>query len=51
MCGYLYFDDEIGIDWKASHPAIAAWLDRIAQMPRWRHPYQLLPGHPRPAAA
>jgi glutathione S-transferase len=51
MCGYLYFDDEIGVDWKASHPAIAAWLDRIAQMPRWRHPYQLLPGHPRPAAA
>jgi len=51
MCGYLYFDDEIGVDWKSSHPAIAAWLDRIAQMPRWHHPYQLLPGHPRPAAA
>ena len=51
MCGYLYFDDEIGVDWKASHPHIAAWLARLSQTPRWRHPYQLLPGHPRPAAA
>lgn len=51
LCGYLYFDDELGVDWKATHPNIAAWLARIAQMPRWRHPYQLLPGHPRPAAA
>jgi glutathione S-transferase len=51
LCGYLYFDDEIGVDWKATHPAIAAWLARIAQTPRWRRPYELLPGHPRPAAA
>jgi len=51
LCGYLYFDDEIGVDWKASHPNVAAWLARIAQTPRWRHPYQLMPGHPPPAAA
>jgi glutathione S-transferase len=47
MCAYLYFDDEIGVDWKATHPNIAAWLARIAGEPRWKHSYQLLPGHPR----
>jgi glutathione S-transferase len=48
LCGYLFFDDEIGVDWKASHPNIAAWLARIREQPRWRHPYELMPGHPRP---
>jgi glutathione S-transferase len=48
LCGYLFFDDEIGVDWKASHPNVAAWLDRIKAQPRWRHPYELMPGHPRP---
>ena len=49
LCGYLYFDDEIGVDWRASHPAIAAWLNRIRGLPGWRHPYELMPGHPLPA--
>ena len=40
LCGYLFFDDEIGVDWKAAHPNIAAWLDRIRAQPRWRHPYR-----------
>jgi glutathione S-transferase len=47
LCGYLFFDDEIGVDWKATHPNIAAWLGRITAQPRWRHPYELMPGHPR----
>ncbi len=50
MCGYLFFDDELGVDWASSHPRIAAWLARIRSEPRWRHPYDLMPGHPRPAA-
>jgi glutathione S-transferase len=25
---------------------ILRWLQRIRSEPRWRHPYQLLPGHP-----
>ena len=50
LCGYLFFDDEIGVDWKG-YPGIHAWLARIRAQPRWRHPYQLMPGHPRPAAA
>ena len=48
LCGYLFFDDEIGVDWNATHPNIAAWLGRIKALARWRHPYELMPGHPRP---
>jgi len=49
LCGYTFFADEIGVDWGAEYPGIAAWLARIEALPRWRHPYDLLPGHPRPA--
>jgi glutathione S-transferase len=49
LCGYLYFDDEIGVDW-SEFPAIHAWLARLKAEPRWKHPYALMPGHPRPAA-
>ena len=49
MCGYLFWNEEIGVDWETSHPAIAAWLARIRAQPRWVHPYELMPGHPRPA--
>jgi len=48
MCGYLYFDDEIGVDW-AAYPNLRAWLERIQSEPRWAHPYKLMPGHPLPS--
>jgi len=48
-CGYLFFDDEIGVDWGTEFRAIARWLDRLRALPRWKHPYALMPGHPRPA--
>ena len=50
LCAYLFFADEIGVDWSA-YPHMNAWLARIAGAPRWKHPYQLMPGHPRPAVA
>ncbi|HSV19569.1 MAG TPA: glutathione S-transferase [Casimicrobiaceae bacterium] len=50
LCGYLFFDDEIGVDWR-TYPGIRDWLARIGALPRWKHPYELMPGHPRPAAA
>jgi len=49
ICGYLFFDDEIGVDWSA-YPNIASWLARLKGEPRWKHPYDLLPGHPLPSA-
>ena len=45
MCGYLFFDDEIGVDWSVS-PSIRDWLGRIRGEPLWTHPYKLMPGHP-----
>jgi glutathione S-transferase len=50
LCGYLFFGDEIGVDWNA-YPGIHRWLERIQSKPRWRHPYTLMPGHPLPSAA
>lgn len=41
-CGYLYYPEPFGFD-RTGWPAIAAWLDRIAALPGWRHPYDLLP--------
>lgn len=42
---YLHFPaDETGYDLAASHPAIRAWLDRIAALPGWQSAYDLLPG-------
>ncbi len=49
LCGYLFWPDELGVDW-STYPAIAAWLARIRATRRWRAPYDLLPGHPRPTA-
>jgi glutathione S-transferase len=47
LCAYLFFDDELGVDWNR-FPNVRNWLGRIREMPRWKHPYQLLPGHPIP---
>lgn len=44
-CGYLYYPEPFGFDRKAM-PAIDAWLDRIAALPGWKHPYELMPGSP-----
>ena len=50
LCGYLFWPEEIGVDW-AAYPAIAAWLDRIRALPGWAPPYALMPGHPLPGKA
>ncbi len=45
MMAYLsYPGDETGYDLAASHPAINAWLLRLAALPGWRSAYDLLPG-------
>jgi glutathione S-transferase len=50
LCGYLFWPEEIGVDWN-DYPPLRDWLLRIRALPRWTHPYELMPGHPRPAAA
>jgi glutathione S-transferase len=50
MCGYLFYPPEqFGFDIAADHPPIGAWLDRIRALPGWRHPHDLMPGHPLPS--
>ena len=45
MVGYLMFPKhESAYDLAATHPAVTAWLGRVAALPGWRAPYDLLPG-------
>ena len=44
-CGYLYYPEPFGFirsDW----PAVDSWLERLSELPGWKHPYDLMPGHP-----
>ena len=49
-CSYLYYPEPFGFT-RADWPNIDAWLDRIAAMPGWKHPYDLMPGKPADRAA
>lgn len=42
MCGYLYFGDELGINLSV-YGQVQGWLERIAALPGWKHPYDLMP--------
>lgn len=44
-CGYLYYPEPFGFE-RADWPQIDRWLDRISALDGWRHPYDLMPGHP-----
>jgi glutathione S-transferase len=44
-CGYLYYPEPFGFD-RADWPGIDGWLDRVAALPGWKHPYDLMPGNP-----
>lgn len=45
LCGYLSFPvEESGYNLAARFPSVHAWLVRIAALPGWRSPYDLLPG-------
>jgi len=51
FAGYVFFDDEIGVHWRKEYPHIHAWSERIRALPGWKHPYDLMPGHPLPKQA
>jgi glutathione S-transferase len=45
MIAYLHYpSDETGYDFAGTHPAVHAWLGRVARLPGWRSAYDLLPG-------
>lgn len=52
MMAYLSFpNSETGYDFENSHPEVHGWLSRLAQLPGWRAPYDLLPGRRLPQFA
>ena len=44
--GYMYYLDELDIDAARDFPNIARWKDAISALPGWKHPYDMMPGHP-----
>lgn len=42
LLGYQYYDEETGID-RAQFPHLLAWTKRVAELPGWAHPYDLMP--------
>lgn len=42
MCGYMFFGSELGVSLEG-YTHIGKWLERIKNLPRWQHPYALLP--------
>jgi glutathione S-transferase len=44
LAGYMFYPtEETGFDLAASHPAIDAWRQKIAAMPGFKPPYDLMP--------
>jgi glutathione S-transferase len=47
LVAYLYYPpEEFGFDIADTHPSIGKWLERVKALPRWEHPYRLMPGYP-----
>jgi len=46
--GYMFYGDEVPVDWEREFPNLVAWRERIRALPGWQHPYDLMPGHPIP---
>ena len=44
-CGYLFWPDQIGLDW-ADYPGIQSWLERIKTLDNWKSPEDILPSGP-----
>ena len=49
LVAYLYYRRKSSASTSPpSTRTIAAWLERIKALPGWKHPYELMPGHPLP---
>lgn len=42
MVGYLYYPEATGLD-RSATPNIEAWTQRVAALPGWKYPYDLMP--------
>lgn len=44
MAGYVYYPpDETGFEIETTFPALHAWRQRLAALPGWKPPYELMP--------
>jgi|SRR5581483_6786774 len=43
LAGYAFYSEPTGIDRKQEFPNVDAWAARIAGLPGWKHPYELMP--------
>jgi glutathione S-transferase len=46
LAGYAFYTEPTGIDRAQEFPNLEAWAGRIAALPRWKHPHDLMPGAP-----
>ncbi|MEM1235746.1 MAG: glutathione S-transferase [Pseudomonadota bacterium] len=44
-CAYLFYPEPFGFD-RVEWAHIDRWLSNIEATPGWKHPYDLMPGHP-----
>ncbi|MEO1796631.1 MAG: glutathione S-transferase [Pseudomonadota bacterium] len=44
-CAYLFYPEPFGFE-RAEWANIDRWLSGIEAVPGWKHPYDLMPGHP-----
>jgi glutathione S-transferase len=47
LAGYVFYTEPTGIDRKQEFPNVDAWAGRIAALPGWKHPHELMPD-PKP---
>jgi glutathione S-transferase len=43
LAGYVFYTEATGIDRAREFPNVEAWAGRIAALPRWKHPHDLMP--------
>ncbi len=44
-CGYLFYPEPFGFD-RSEWPNIDRWMGNMEALENWKHPYDLMPGHP-----
>jgi glutathione S-transferase len=47
LAGYVFYSEPTGIDRRQEFPNVEAWAARIAALPGWKHPFELMPDSKR----